>query len=475
MPMSMTDVTLNPALGDATVDELAASLRGTLLRPSSPGYDEARAIWNAAHDRKPALIVRCAGVHDVIEAVAFARGNGLFIAVRGGGHSIPGFSQIDGGLVIDLSSMRGVRVDPAARRATVQGGCVWHDVDMETQTFGLATTGGLISTTGVAGFTLGGGIGYLMRTAGLACDNLVGADVVTADGRLVHTSLDEEPELLRALRGGGGNFGVVTSFEFALHPVGPTVAGGLIAFDGEQATKVVRAWREWLPSAPAELTSVINLTTVPPAPFTPEAWHGKPMAAIIAMHSGTVEEGMEAFAPVKAFAEPIFDLIGPIPYVAMQGLPDPLHPPGDGNYFKSHHLMSLPDEAIDAVVEGHRAQSSPQCELHIHDMRGAVAREPAGGSSFPHRDAPYVLNVIAKWPGGGEGPEHVAWARNVVDALEPYGDGTAYVNFLGDAEDSSRLRAAYGDEIFTRLQAAKDRWDPQNVFRFNQNIPPSRT
>jgi len=460
-------------IGDATIAELEAELRGSVIRPSDAEYDEARRLWNHAHDHRPAVIVRAAGTADVIAALRFARGQCLEVAVRGGGHSIPGFSGVDGGLVIDLSTMRGIRVDPKAKRVVVQGGATWRDVDLETQAFGLATTGGLVSTTGVGGFTLGGGIGWLMRKYGLAADNLVAADVVTADGELVHASQTENPKLLSALRGGGGNFGVVTAFEFQLHEVGPTLAGGGVFFSGEDAEQVLRGWREWLPDAPDELTTVVNLTTAPPVPFLPAEWHGRPIIAILGLHAGSVEEGLEAVGPLRAFAEPIADLLGPIPYTTMQSLIDGLHPPGDGNYFKSHHMTELPDDAIAALIAGHAAVTSPQNEIHVHDLRGAVAREPEGGSAFPHRDAPYVLNVIGKWPTGGPGPEHVEWARELVSSMEQYGDGTAYVNFLGDAEDDSRVRDAYGADTYDQLVEAKNKWDPENVFHLNQNIKPS--
>src|SRR3954463_13666232 len=309
-------------LGDATVAELAAELRGSVICPGDPSYDDARALWNAAHDKHPSLIVQCAGPADVAAALRFARSEKLEVAVRGGGHSIAGFSGVDGGVVIDLSLMRGVLVDPVGRRAIVQGGCTWRDVDVETQAHGLATTGGLVSTTGVGGFTLGGGIGWLMRRHGLACDNVIAADVVTADGEMVRASADQNPDLLWALRSGGGNFGVVTSFEYSLHPVGPTVAAGVIFFPGDEAEAVLRGWREWLPSAPDELTTLVNLLIAPPAPFIPEAWPGKRLIAIAGGHAGSVEDGVEAFAPVRSLAEPVADLIGPIPYLAMQGLLD---------------------------------------------------------------------------------------------------------------------------------------------------------
>jgi FAD/FMN-containing dehydrogenase len=312
-----------------------------------------------------------------------------------------------------------------------------------------------------------------MRRHGLASDNLVGADVVTADGEIVHASGTDNPELLWALRGGGGNFGVVTDFEFALHDVGPTVAGGAIFFAGDDAEAVVRGWREWLPSCPDELTTLVNLATAPPAPFIPAAWHGKRVAAVVGLHCGTVEDGLDALAPLRQLAEPVADLMGPLPYSAMQSLLDGLHPAGDGNYFKSHHMGDLPDAAIDSLLFAHRSVTSPMSEIHVHDLRGAVARQPAGGSAFPHRDAPYVLNVIGKWPGGGPGPEHVAWARDVVASLEEYGTGAAYVNFLGDATDSRGVREAYGAETYDRLVEAKNRWDPENVFHLNQNIAPT--
>jgi hypothetical protein len=471
--MTATQTNETRVIGDATVAELAAELRGEVIRPGDQAYDSARALWNAMHDLHPALIVRCAGAADVIAAVRFARSQQLEVAVRGGGHSIPGFSGVDGGLVIDLSAMRGVRVDPQTRRAVVQGGCTWRDVDLETQAFGLATTGGLVSTTGVGGFTLGGGIGWLMRKYGLACDNLVAADVVTADGELVHASETENPMLLWALRGGGGNFGVVTSFEFDLHKVGPTVVGGPAFFSGEDAEAILRGWRDWLPSAPDELTTLVNLTTAPPAPFIPEEWHGKLVVAVAAMHAGSVEDGMEAVAPLRTLAQPIADLIGPLPYTGMQSLLDGLHPPGDGNYFKSHHMNDLPDEAIEALVRGHQSVTSPQNEIHVHDLRGAVAWQPAGGSAFPQRDAPYVLNVIGKWAGGGAGPVHVDWARDVVASLEEFGTGEAYTNFQGDAQSAETLKVAYGSETYSHLVEAKDRWDPDNVFHLNQNIAPS--
>ena len=321
--------TLEPVLGEATVQELREAVRGEVITPEEDGYAEAARIWNGMHDgRSPALIVRCAGAADVVAAVGFARSNDLTVAVRGGGHSIAGFSTVDDGLVIDLGPMRHVHVDPEARRAYVGGGAVWGDVDHETQAHGLATTGGLVSTTGVGGFTLGGGIGWLMRKHGLASDNLVGADVVTASGRLVHASETENPELFWGLRGGGGNFGVVTQFELELHPLGPMVYAGPIFYAGDDSAALLRAFREWAPGAPDEITALVNLTTAPPLPVIPEDWHGKKVAAFVATSAGRLEDGDGLVQEFRTVAEPIADLLGPMPYGVIQSLLDPLWPKG---------------------------------------------------------------------------------------------------------------------------------------------------
>src|SRR4051794_26457017 len=333
-------------LGEATLAEFEQGLSGRLIRPDDDGYDEARSIWNGAHDKRPAMIVRCAGVADVMRAVEFARSENLDVAVRGGSHSIPGFSTLDDGIVIDLSAMTSVRVDPARRTAVAEGGATWADFDHETQAFGLAVTGGLVSSTGIAGFTLGGGIGWLMRQVGLTCDNLLAADVVTADGQLVHASEDENPELLWGLRGGGGNFGIATSLEYRLHPVGPMLLAGPIFFAGDRAEQVLRFYRDWTRELPDEMTTLLNLTTAPPAPFLPEAVHGKPIVAVIAVHAGEPEQGGALVQPLKALGDPIADLIGVMPYTAMQSLIDPLWPRGLHDYFRSTYVDELDDAAL---------------------------------------------------------------------------------------------------------------------------------
>src|SRR5215216_46384 len=359
--------TVAPVLGEATVQELRGRVRGEVVTPRDDGYAEAARVWNRAHaDRRPALVVRCSGAADVIAAVGFARGNDLAIAVRGGGHSVAGFSTSDGGVVIDLSGMTEVRVDPVGRRATVGGGAVWADVDHETQAHGLATTGGLISTTGVAGFTLGGGIGWTMRKFGLACDNLSAADVVTAAGRLVHASETENADLLWGLRGGGGNFGIVTQFELDLHPLGPMVYAGPIFYPADAARDLLHAFRDWAGGAPDEITGLVDLTTAPPLPVIPEEWHGKKVAAFIAASTGPVDEGAALVQPLRDVAAPIADLLGPMPYRALQTLLDPLWPKGTHAYFKSTNLARLDDALIDRLCDLQLAVPGPQGEIHVH-------------------------------------------------------------------------------------------------------------
>jgi FAD/FMN-containing dehydrogenase len=463
--------TIAPILGEATIQELRTAVKGQIFTPTDDGYAEAAAIWNGAHDgSEPAIVVRCAGAADVIAAVGFARSTGLATAVRGGGHSIAGFSTTDEGIVIDLSPMNGVRVDLAAGRASVGGGAVWADVDHETQAHGLATTGGLVSSTGVAGFTLGGGIGWTMRKFGLACDNLAAADVVTADGRLVHASETENADLLWGLRGGGGNFGIVTQFEFDVHPLGPMVYAGPIFYSADAAHDLMHAFRDWAPGAPDDVTAVLNLTTAPPLPVIPEEWHGRKVVAFIAVSAGPVDEGAGLVAPFRQVAEPIADLQGPMPYHMMQTLLDPLWPKGIHAYFKATNLARIDDELIDRLCRVHLEAPGPQCEIHVHQMGGAVARVADGATAFAERSMPFVLNAVTGWHDPQAGPDHREWARAVVAAAADASTGRAYVNFLGDADAA---RTSYGEETYARLVALKDRYDPTNVFRLNQNVPPS--
>ncbi len=463
--------TITPVLGDATVQELREAIHGTVLRPGDNGYDDACRIWNGEFDgRRPAVIVTASGAADVITAVGFSRSNDLPIAVRGGGHSIAGFSNCDDGVMLDLSAMNSVRIDPSSRRAYVGPGAVWADVDHESQAHGLATTGGLVSTTGVAGFTLGGGIGWLMREHGLACDNLIGADLVTADGALVHADEGENADLLWGLRGGGGNFGIVTQFELALHSVGPIVYAGLIFFSADHDVALAKAFREWAADAPEEITAALNLTTAPPLPVVPEEWHGKKVIALIAVSAGPVEEAERHFSSLREIAEPVADLLGPMPYNAMQMLIDPLWPKGIHAYFKATDLARLDDELIERLAALHSSAPGPQCEIHVHQMGGAVARIGEGDTAFPERSMPYVLNAVTGWQDSSEGESHISWARDVIAAAQDASTGRAYVNFLGDADAA---RSSYGAEKYERLVELKRDYDPTNVFRLNQNIDPA--
>ncbi|HXY85274.1 MAG TPA: FAD-dependent oxidoreductase, partial [Gaiellaceae bacterium] len=409
------------------------------------------------------------GTADVIAAVGFARSNDLTIAVRGGGHSIAGFSTVDDGIVIDLSRINSVRVDPTRRRATVGAGATWADVDHETQAHGLATTGGLVSTTGVAGFTLGGGIGWTMRAFGLACDNLVAADIVTADGRLVHAGESENPELLWGLRGGGGNFGIVTAFEFDLHPVGPVVYAGPIFYPADAARDLLRAFRAWSADAPDEMTALVDLTTAPPLPVIPEEWHGKKVAAFIAMSTGPLEDGEALVRACRDVADPIADLLGPMPYQMMQSLIDPLWAKGIHAYFKATNLAGLDDQLIDRLCELHLSAPGPQCEVHVHQMGGAVGRVAEGATAFAERTMPFLLNAVTGWHDADAADSHTQWARDVVAVAADASTGRAYVNFLGDAGGAN---SSYGPETYARLVSLKNEYDPTNAFRLNQNIAP---
>ena len=467
----MTTTQTKPGpLGEATLAEFAASMRGTTVQPGDADYDRERKIWNGAHDRHPAVIARCAGVADVIRTVDLARSEGLPLAVRGGGHSIPGFSTVEGGIVLDLSPMTGVRVDPAGRTVTADAGCTWKDLDAETQQFGLAVTGGLVSSTGIAGFTTGGGIGWLMRKHGLACDNLVGADVVTADGQFVHASVDDNPDLFWGLRGGGGNFGVVTSFQFQLHEVGPTVLSGLVFYPAEEAENVLRGYRAACASAPDELTTLVNLTTAPPVPFLPESVHGKPIIGVGGCWSGDLDAGEAATAPFRSLGTVIADVFAPNPYAGWQQALDPLYPRGIHNYFRSAFLPTADDASQRALQDAFATLPNAMSEIHLQHLGGAVGRVPADGTAFALRDQEFIVNVIARTPSADGFADVVEWARGVTSALGP--DAGTYVNFTGEV-DAALVRASYPPDTYRRLIELKNEYDPTNLFRLNQNIAPS--
>jgi FAD/FMN-containing dehydrogenase len=469
--MSVHETSAHGVVGEASLQELEESLRGRLIRPADADYDEARAVWNGPIDKHPAAIVRAAGVADVRQAVEFARSQDLLVAVRGGKHSLPGFSTVDGGIVIDLGGMKGVRVDPVAQTAQAQAGLTWSEFDHETQAFGLATTGGLVSTTGIAGFTLGGGIGWLMRSYGLTADNLISADLVTAEGELVHASADENPELFWGLRGGGGNFGIVTGFEYRLHQVGPVLMAGPVFYRGERAAEILSFYREFTSGLPDEATTLLNLTNAPPAPFLPEEIHGKPVCVLVGVYAGPVAEGERVLAPMRELGDPVADLMGPIPYVAMQSLLDALYPAGGFNYFKAGFMEEISDASIETMVEQHRTMSSPMCEIHVHHFGGAVARVPDSETAFGNRSSEFVLNILGRTPDSNGFDEAVEWARDCYAALDPYTAAGTYTNFMSSGDD--RVKEAYGQEKYDRLVALKDRYDPTNLFRLNQNIAPS--
>jgi hypothetical protein len=459
-----------------TSDELSGSFRGELLLPANSGYDAARRIWNGAIDRRPACIARCTGVADVVAAVRFAREHDLEIAVRGGGHNVAGTAVCDDGLVIDLSALRAVWVDPAARTAWVQGGALWGDVDRETQAHGLATTGGIVSHTGVAGLTLGGGLGFLMRKHGLAVDNLLAADVVTAEGKIVRASAEEHPDLFWALRGGGGNFGVVTSFQFALHPLGPTVIAGPVFWAADDTVDVLRFYRDFIADAPDELGTVVRLGTVPPLPAIPEELHWRPAVAVACCYAGTVDDGQRSLRPLRRFGKPLLDLVGPSPYVAFQSGIDETVPHGWQYYWKGTTLAGLSDDAITVIADRVYAAGSPRSYAAIFHMGGAVARVPRDATAFAGRDVAHNMSIDAVWlpdEAGERAGAETDWARRFFQALQPHRAGGVYVNFLDADDDAGRIREAYGDRTYRRLAEVKAEYDPDNVFHHNKNIQPA--
>ncbi|CAN5217770.1 FAD-binding oxidoreductase [soil metagenome] len=455
---------------DLPITELRGALRGEVLTSEDAGYDATRTIWNAMIDKHPALIARCAGPADVITAVNFAREQDLVVSVMGAGHNIAGRAVCDGGLMIDLSPMKSVRVDPVAKTARVEPGCTLADFDHEAQAFGLATPVGYNSTTGIAGLTLGGGFGWLSRKYGLTCDNLRSADVVTADGELRHASESENSDLFWGLRGGGGNFGVVTSFEFDLHEVGPEVLSGLLIYPLADAAEVFRQYREFAAKAPDEVTAWCVLRHAPPLPFVPEEWHGERVLILAAFYAGDMADGEAALRPLREIGNPIVDVIGPHPYAAWQQAFDPLLAPGARNYWKSHNFLEFTDGMIDNFIRGAEALPSPQSEIAIAQLGGATNRRPTDATAYPHRDAEFLMNLHTQWQDPAQDEECIAWARDLYDAMTPHATGGVYVNFI--PEEVGQERAAYR-ENYDRLVEVKNRYDPDNLFRLNQNVQPA--
>ncbi len=458
-----------PAL-NAGAQAFISSLRGQAIRPGDDAYESARHVYNAMIDRRPNLIVRCADAADVISCIRFARENDLPIAIRGGSHNVAGFSTCDGGLVIDFSRMKSAHVDPAARVVRADAGCTWGDLDHATQAFGLATPGGIISTTGIAGLTLGGGFGYLSRRYGLSCDNLISADVVTADGRLLKASANENPDLFWALRGGGGNFGVATSFEFRLHPVG-TVYAGPVLYPLERAQEALQHFRDFMESAPRELSAFFAFLMVPPAPAFPAKLHMKTLVGVVMAYCGDPAKGEEATRPLREFGPPVFAHTGPMPYPVLQGIFDALVPPGLNHYWKADFVNDLSPEIVTEHVRYGPSVPTPNSVVHIYPMDGAVHDVPQDATAFSYRDTEFVHILGAINADPGPMPQYREWVRNYWSALHPHSAGGCYVNFLME-EGDERIAACYRGN-YSRLAQVKKKYDPDNVFRLNQNIKPA--
>ena len=454
-----------------SVEHLRARLRGALLLSGEPGYDDARSVWNAMIDRRPALIARCLGAADVVTCVDFARESGLSLSIKGGGHNISGLAVCDGGLMLDMSLMRGVWVDPASRTARAQAGCLLGDLDRETQVHGLAAVLGFVSNTGVAGLTLGGGFGYLTRQFGWSSDNLLSADVVTADGRLVRASETENSDLLWGLRGGGGNFGVATTFEYRLHPVGPEVIAGAIAWPASEAHNVLEMYRAICKEAPPEFVCVPILRRAPPVPWLPKDIHGKSIITLSVCHSGRIEAGERLVAPIKAFRSPVGDVLQRRPYVSQQSLLDATQPKGRRYYWKSEFLPSLEPELLTKVIEHAERIVSPHSAIVLFPIEGALNRLPESYSPSGNRDAAFVINITAAWENVDDDQANIEWARTAWRDIRGFSTGGTYINFLTEEEGDDRIRAAYGKN-HSRLVELKTKWDMWNLFRMNKNIAP---
>ena len=452
------------------IEELKRGVSGQVVLPGDADYESARTIWNAMIDKRPAVIVRCASTADVVRAVSFARDSGLPLAIRGGGHNIAGSALCEGGIVIDLSQMKGAKVDPRSRRVVIEGGATLADLDAATQAHGLATPAGVNSTTGIAGLTLGGGFGWLSRKHGMTIDNLESAEVVTAAGEVIRVSAAEHPDLFWALRGGSGNFGVVTRFEFRLHAVGPDVLSGLIVYPISEAKSVLRQYREFTAKAPDELSVWTVLRKAPPLPFLPEAVHGKEIIALALCYAGDPARGESLIGPLRKFGTVLGEHVGVQPYVAWQQAFDPLLAPGARNYWKSHNFTTLDDRLFDAVIEYIGKLPSPQCEIFFAAIGGATARPAADACAYAHRDAQFVMNVHGRWDDAADDESGIRWARDFFKASAPYASGGVYVNFL-TADEGDRVRSAYGPN-YDRLVRVKRQYDPANLFSVNQNIRP---
>jgi FAD/FMN-containing dehydrogenase len=457
-------------LDAALIVDFASKLRGKIILPTDTEYDESRKIWNAMIDRRPALIVRCMGTADVTTSVKFARENNFLVSVRGAGHNIAGMSLADDAMVIDLSPMKGVWVNPQRRTAFVSPGATLGDIDCETQAYGLATPLGIASTTGISGLTLGGGFGWLSRSFGLTTDNLLSAEVVTADGNVLQANEMENTDLFWALRGGSGNFGIVTSFQFKLYPVGPQVLAGLIVHPFQDAEKVFRHYRSFTSSAPDEATCWAILRKAPPLPFLPPEVHGKEVVIMAAVYAGDMKEGEKVLEPLRRFGNPITDVIGPTPFVAWQKAFDPLLTSGARNYWKSNNHIELSDDLLHILIEYTRQLPSSATEIFIGQFGGAINRIALDATAYPHRNANYVFTVHTRWENCADDLKCIEWSKELFDETASYSTGGVYVNFISEGEN--RITAAFGSN-YERLAKIKSKYDPENFFRVNQNIVPA--
>lgn len=457
----------------AQVEAFRAQMRGEILDPSSPSYDATRVVWNGMIDRRPTLIARCRNAADVAASIGFARDHGIAIAVRSGGHNVAGYAVCDGGLMIDMSAMNGVRVSPGLDRAIVEGGATWGDVDAATTPFGRATPGGLISATGVAGLTLSGGIGWLRGRHGLSCDNLLAADVVTADGNLVYTSETENPDLLWALRGGGGNFGVVVSFEFKLHAIEPELMFCGPAYPEERANEIIPLWRDFMNTAPDRLSGLAEFSTLPSDPSIPEHAWGRRVVALAHVYDGPAEEGERVVQPLRSFGDPLVDFSGRMPYRTLQSIYDGLFPKGrDRCYWKSTYLKGLDNDIIHEITLRMTQRPSEMTFASIWKFGGAVQGVAAGATAFGDRSMPFMLSLDAIWSNPEEDGANIGWVRKFWDDMQHHSTGRMYLNFPGHGEGANLVRDAFGAEPYARLQKVKGKYDPQNLFRMNQNIMP---
>jgi FAD/FMN-containing dehydrogenase len=458
----------------ATTETSALDLpgfRGELFRPGDAGYDDARKVFNGMIDRRPVLIARCADDDDVVAAVDLARDQGITLSVYGGGHGVTGSAVVDGGICVDLRGMNGVSVDPAARTVRAEGGLTWGEFDAATAEHGLAVTGGRVPTTGIAGLALGSGSGWLERKFGFACDNLIEAEVVTADGRKVVASETENPELFWGLRGGGGNFGIVTAFHFRLHPIAPAVLAGMLIYPAQMARDLVRAYRDIMLAAPDELGTGLAFITAPPAPFVPEEVQGHPIVGVVVCYAGDLDEGERAVAPLRALG-PVVDLVEAMPYVAAQQLIEPGNPKGMRNYWTADFYDTLPDDALDVLVEHATNPVSPMTQILLVPGGGAISRVPEDAMAFGQRHAEWNIHYLSMWADPADDTKNIEYTRAIAGAMKPWASGRVYLNFIGD-EGQERVESGFGPEKYARLQGLKKQWDPDNLFRHNQNIEPA--